>query len=56
MCVDMKLFIIVVLMMKLHVHNMRKWVVNFALIVELCYVVVDLWWNSCLIDVVVAMR
>ena len=39
------------LMMKLYVHNMWKWVYC-----ELCYVVVDLWRNSCLIDVVVVMK
>jgi len=32
------------------------YIVNCALIVELCYVVVDLWWDSCLTDVVVVMR
>jgi hypothetical protein len=31
-------------------------IVNCDLIVELFYVVVELWWNSCLIDVVVVMR
>jgi len=32
------------------------YIVNCALIVELCYVVVDLWWDSCLIDGVVVVR
>ena len=32
------------------------YIVNYALIVELCYVVVDLWWDSCFIDVVVVMK
>jgi hypothetical protein len=34
----------------------NEYIVNCALNVELCYVVVDLWWNSCLLDVIVVMR
>ena len=51
------LLIIVLLMKKLHVHDIYKWVLcELCSIDELCYVVVDLWWDSCLIDVVVVMR
>ena len=62
MCEDMKLFIIVVLMMKLHVHNMRKWVYcefysNCWVVLCCCWFVVEFMfdWCCCCFEIMLLM-